>query len=194
MSLLELYGRVVSDDARTKRVAEEWLTDGWCAVRVGKDVADHRATAPMNDDAGFRRLLLESPLGLTLTERRAWRISHVPPPPGRDCEDCDGEGFEECNLGHEHDCETCNGDGRIDEKGHPPARDGQVVLDGPGDLVVVLRGRYAAFLDVPGVIARQVDDQGPYNRQTCPVAFLDAAGTVFAYAMPMHPSMLQEPS
>lgn len=29
------------------------------------------------------------------------------------CKDCDGEGFQVCDLGHEHDCDTCDGDGEI---------------------------------------------------------------------------------
>jgi hypothetical protein len=28
------------------------------------------------------------------------------------CETCYGKGFDECNLGHEHDCEDCDGTGK----------------------------------------------------------------------------------
>jgi hypothetical protein len=31
-----------------------------------------------------------------------------------ECDRCDGDGFEECDLGHEHECEECDGDGKID--------------------------------------------------------------------------------
>lgn len=27
------------------------------------------------------------------------------------CEDCNGDGVVECNLGHEHDCDKCDGEG-----------------------------------------------------------------------------------
>ena len=30
-----------------------------------------------------------------------------------DCYDCDGEGSEECNLGHSHNCNRCNGTGTV---------------------------------------------------------------------------------
>lgn len=30
-----------------------------------------------------------------------------------ECKKCDGEGYEECDLGHEHDCEECDGRGEI---------------------------------------------------------------------------------
>jgi excinuclease UvrABC ATPase subunit len=28
------------------------------------------------------------------------------------CEECRGDGFIECNLGHEHECEECDGEGK----------------------------------------------------------------------------------
>lgn len=31
---------------------------------------------------------------------------------GMDCSSCDGEGYEECSLGHEHECDRCGGEGR----------------------------------------------------------------------------------
>ena len=31
----------------------------------------------------------------------------------RECNQCDGDGYQECDLGHEHDCEKCNGRGEI---------------------------------------------------------------------------------
>lgn len=33
-----------------------------------------------------------------------------------ECRNCDGEGTQECNLGHDHDCEECNGNGIIESK------------------------------------------------------------------------------
>ena len=30
-----------------------------------------------------------------------------------ECPDCQGYGYQECDLGHEHDCEECNGTGKI---------------------------------------------------------------------------------
>lgn len=33
----------------------------------------------------------------------------------KDCDECDGYGTEECDLGHEHNCEACGGSGKVDE-------------------------------------------------------------------------------
>jgi len=30
------------------------------------------------------------------------------------CDICHGEGYRECDLGHEHDCDECDGSGEID--------------------------------------------------------------------------------
>jgi len=30
-----------------------------------------------------------------------------------DCIVCGGNGYEECNLGHEHECEECDGEGTV---------------------------------------------------------------------------------
>ncbi len=30
-----------------------------------------------------------------------------------ECDECDGYGTEECNLGHDHDCEECDGEGTL---------------------------------------------------------------------------------
>ena len=30
------------------------------------------------------------------------------------CEECNGTGYLECNLSHEHECDECDGKGRID--------------------------------------------------------------------------------
>lgn len=29
------------------------------------------------------------------------------------CPDCHGQGYDTCDLGHDHDCETCQGDGKV---------------------------------------------------------------------------------
>lgn len=29
------------------------------------------------------------------------------------CHDCDGQGHQTCDMGHDHDCEYCDGDGWI---------------------------------------------------------------------------------
>jgi hypothetical protein len=32
------------------------------------------------------------------------------------CSECEGEGYRECDLGHEHDCEDCDGNGVIGDR------------------------------------------------------------------------------
>ena len=34
----------------------------------------------------------------------------------KQCNDCDGDGIQECDMGHEHDCPTCDGEGVIESK------------------------------------------------------------------------------
>jgi len=30
-----------------------------------------------------------------------------------ECQECQGWGYKECDLGHEHDCQECNGSGQV---------------------------------------------------------------------------------
>lgn len=43
------------------------------------------------------------------------------------CKECGGEGFEVCDLGHEHDCDTCDGYGEI--------RNPKCICNGTGEVI-----------------------------------------------------------
>jgi hypothetical protein len=37
----------------------------------------------------------------------------------KECKDCEGEGYLECDLGHQHDCEGCSGEGCVTDSSKP---------------------------------------------------------------------------
>jgi len=49
--------------------------------------------------------------------RREFDTMETPKPlyPGK-CGECHGKGYQECDLGHEHDCEECDGSGNAPDR------------------------------------------------------------------------------
>lgn len=106
------------DRAPFSRGDYSYATNGHIAVRVARrdDIAENEK-APKAENA-FARAATQ------LGDRNgASSIAMLPTAPTKSCMkcrgfgkivnclECEGKGYRECDLGHEHDCEECDGDG-----------------------------------------------------------------------------------
>ncbi len=65
------------------------------------------------------------------------------------CSECNGEGVQECDMGHEHDCEECGGDGELrfrDGKDSPSSAHSCEDCEGRGTVLDTVSGRETPVL------------------------------------------------
>lgn len=65
-----------------------------------------------NAGAVIKQAKTHEPIEIIISELDA-HLTEITPkvPDEKDCYACNGVGYEECDLGHEHECDICNGDG-----------------------------------------------------------------------------------
>lgn len=87
----------------------EWTyaTNGHIMVRVPR-----MADVPENEKAPDG----EAVMGKQVSPKNWIPVPAATMPPDVECEDCNGTGIAQCNLGHDHDCENCGHTGKIKQR------------------------------------------------------------------------------
>lgn len=92
-------------------------TDGHSLISIPDDYMDLEFEPAINPPNNIKGLIerdggkdykISSKALLEFIEKNVLMI-----PESQECSECDGDGYRECDLGHEHDCEICDGTGKI---------------------------------------------------------------------------------
>lgn len=80
-----------------------YATDGRICVRAKSDAPDTEGQFPDTAGLGWNR---DTSVVIALPEQ-------LPEQPVNKCTGCKGNGFVQCDFGHEHSCEDCDGKGNV---------------------------------------------------------------------------------
>jgi hypothetical protein len=112
-------------DEQPESMRKPWLYEGWAyacdgtaLVRMRREGLELLKATEAAWSVGERRLPLSSARDRFSVMEYPWKFQLFVPDclqtARRTCPRCDGAGFLECDLGHEHDCPRCKGDGLVD--------------------------------------------------------------------------------
>lgn len=97
---------------------------------------------------------LHEPFEINISKIKKDVLATIPMIPETiDCDECEGCGTEECNLGHQHKCDECDGKGYFDHPNGNEIPDNTVVcvIENVGNIAYLQLGRFLNACEILGI-------------------------------------------